>query len=62
VGGGIETGVWQNWTARIEYLHLDVAHPADQRVLIFPLTNVTVNVLAGRLKENIIRTALSYHF
>jgi outer membrane immunogenic protein len=59
VGGGIETGVWQNWTARVEYLHLDVGRSADRMDLP---NGVSVVVLAGRIQENIIRTALSYHF
>jgi len=61
-GGGIETMFYNNWSAKIEYLYLDMGSISNSVVLPtaagFPLgANVT-----SRVTDSIIRGGISYHF
>ena len=62
VGGGIETMFAANWSAKIEYLYMDLGSISNSVVLPtasgFPLgANVT-----SRVTDSIIRGGISYHF
>ena len=57
-GGGAEFRIWGNWTGKVEYLHLDVGGVS--------VTNgpdaVRVTTNTGRIKDDIARAGLNYHF
>lgn len=61
VGGGVETYIWQHWSAKAEYLYVDFGNASAfgvDNVLIPPyFFTHTVN-----LKLNIARLGLNYHF
>jgi outer membrane immunogenic protein len=62
VGAGIEAMFSANWSAKIEYLYLDMGSISNSVVLPtaggFPLgANVT-----SRITDNIIRAGINYHF
>jgi outer membrane immunogenic protein len=62
VGAGIETLFYSNWSAKIEYLYMDLGSIGNSVVLPvaagFPLgANVT-----SRVTDSIIRGGISYHF
>jgi outer membrane immunogenic protein len=62
VGAGIEAMFSPNWSAKIEYLYLDMGSISNSVVLPtaagFPLgANVT-----SRITDNIIRAGINYHF
>ena len=62
VGGGIESMFANNWSAKIEYLYMDLGSVSNSVVLPtaggFPLgANVT-----SRVTDSIIRGGISYHF
>ena len=53
VGAGLEWMFAQRWSAKVEYLYVDLGHATNP----LPLTN---NELA--LTENIVRVGINYHF
>ena len=62
VGGGIETMFAGNWSAKLEYLYMDLGSISNSVVLPtaggFPLgANVTT-----RVTDNIFRAGINYHF
>jgi outer membrane immunogenic protein len=62
LGGGIESMFYNNWSAKIEYLYMDLGSVSNSVVLPtaggFPLgANVT-----SRVTDSIIRGGISYHF
>lgn len=52
-GAGVETAVWDNWTAKIEYLYADT--PSD-----YPTRTGTT--LTGRIESNLVRAGINYRF
>jgi outer membrane immunogenic protein len=58
-GGGIEYGFARNWTARIEYLHLDLS---DQTFSFTASSNVFRSIDEGRLTIDTVRVGVSYLF
>jgi outer membrane immunogenic protein len=58
-GGGIEYGFAKNWTARVEYLHLDLS---DQSFSFVAPNGVFRGVDEGRLTVDSVRVGLSYLF
>ena len=54
VGGGIETAVWDRWTAKIEYLHFG----KPDNVPLPP----GVTLVPGNAHGDLIRGGLNYHF
>lgn len=59
LGGGVETALWTNWTARFEYLFIDLGHFNDSGMTPDGFVNATIS---SHLTDNIVRVALSYHF
>jgi outer membrane immunogenic protein len=55
VGGGVEVGITRNWTAKIEYLYVDLG--SQQMFNIVPGVPETVSFTA-----NIIRGGVNYRF
>jgi outer membrane immunogenic protein len=61
VGGGIEMRLWANWTAKVEYLHIDVSGIST----VIPLTTVlpaTLTTTTNRIRDDIVRIGLNWKF
>jgi outer membrane immunogenic protein len=60
VGGGVETRLWNsNWTAKLEYLYMDLG---SQSVSAFnPVTGFAMNANT-KTRDNIVRVGLNYKF
>jgi outer membrane immunogenic protein len=58
-GGGIEYGFAPNWTARVEYLHLDLG---DQSFSFISPNGVVRTVDEGRLGIDSVRVGVNYKF
>jgi len=56
LGGGIEWTFWDRWSAKAEYLYMDLG-----RGQTIPLTP-TLNLRNGRMIEQVGRGAVNYHF
>lgn len=52
-GGGLEVGIWGNWTAKAEYLFIDTG---QFTTLLGPVT------VKPTLQDNVFRIGLNYHF
>jgi outer membrane immunogenic protein len=62
VGGGVETAFAPNWTAKLEYLYVDLGTVSARGIM--PL-NGNVGFIAGadtRIIENIVRVGVNYKF
>jgi outer membrane immunogenic protein len=55
VGGGVEVGITQNWTAKVEYLYVDLG--SQQMFNVVPGVPETVSFTA-----NILRAGVNYRF
>lgn len=64
IGGGLESWIYGNWTAKIEYLYMDLgsmsAAPGVTPLGGGPVVALIPTRIA--LHDNIIRTGLNYHF
>ena len=56
VGGGLEWAFDNHWSARAEYLYIDFGDGA------VAAASPTLNVVSGRLTDNIVRAAVNYRF
>jgi outer membrane immunogenic protein len=54
VGGGIETALWDRWTAKLEYLYVG----SPNRVPV----PTGVSSISGHTNTDIVRVGLNYHF
>jgi outer membrane immunogenic protein len=54
VGGGVETALWDRWTAKLEYLY--IGNPSNAPTP--PLTTIS----SGNTNTNIVRVGLNYRF
>jgi outer membrane immunogenic protein len=61
IGAGIEASLWENWTAKIEYLYIDLGTIAATGVnqLSFP---PIAAVFSAHVTDNIVRVGLNYSF
>ncbi len=63
VGGGVEAKLWSQWSAKVEYLHVDfgtvtTGSVAGAGILVIPLQFThTID-----LKADLVRLGLNYHF
>jgi outer membrane immunogenic protein len=59
-GVGIEMRLWANWTAKVEYLHLDVSGLTHS----FPLTlpGASLNTTTNHIRDDIVRAGLNWKF
>jgi outer membrane immunogenic protein len=56
-GAGIEAALWQNWTAKVEYLYVDLGNQSC------PVTSCAGTVASSiPLTENVIRGGINYRF
>jgi outer membrane immunogenic protein len=58
-GVGIETAFWTNWTAKIEYLHVEFGSQVYFNPQPTPATNIRSDV---PLTNEIVRAGLNFHF
>lgn len=56
VGGGLEYAFMNNWSAKLEYLYIDFGDGPT-----VPVT-AAVNIVAGKMTDNIVRVGLNYKF
>ena len=56
LGGGVEVGLAPGWSAKIEYLYLDLGSRTTTYLLNPPISN------ASRLSANVITTGVNYRF
>ena len=59
VGGGVEAALWSNWTAKHEYLYIDLGTVNDVLIGIAPITPI---VTSSRVTDQIVRVGLNYRF
>jgi outer membrane immunogenic protein len=69
IGGGVEGKLWGNWSAKAEYLYIDLGSVTDSFNTVFLTSAVgqTGQVAAHRtvttdIRENIFRVGLNYRF
>ena len=56
LGGGVEVALAPGWSAKIEYLYLDLGSRTTTYLLTPPISN------ASRLSANVITTGVNYRF
>ena len=63
IGGGIETAVFGNWSAKLEYLHMDFGHLSDDLAVSSPLLlpNLATR-LSGNIRDDVVRAGVNYRF
>src|SRR5207253_1968028 len=64
VGAGIEMRLWAGWTAKVEYLHLDVGgltHTFSPGPL-FVTPGGSLTTTTGRIRDDIVRLGLNWQF
>jgi outer membrane immunogenic protein len=59
VGGGVEAWLSRNWTAKVEYLYVDLGSFSNTFTGVGAFTPVT---LSTHVTDNIVRAGLNYHF
>jgi outer membrane immunogenic protein len=59
VGGGVEAWLSRNWTAKVEYLYVDLGSFSNTFTGVTGFTPVT---LSTHVTDNIVRAGLNYHF
>ncbi len=62
LGAGIETMFSQNWSAKIEYLYLDMGTVSNSVVLPTAANFALGTNVSSRITDNIIRGGINYHF
>jgi len=60
VGGGIEWAFWDHWTAKFEYLYLDLGNNNNNDD--FGLLKTPAGVTTGHFTDNIARVGVNYKF
>ncbi|HEY6025062.1 MAG TPA: outer membrane protein [Pseudolabrys sp.] len=55
LGGGVEWAFYNNWSAKLEYLHIDFGDGPT-------IPGTGANFVSGRLTDNIVRAGLNYRF
>ena len=58
VGGGIEAAIWGNWSAKAEYLFMDLGNISN--TLVVPSQAGTF-ITTSTVKDNIFRAGVNYH-
>jgi outer membrane immunogenic protein len=58
IGGGIEAAVWGNWTAKAEYLYMDLGTISNTLAVTSQNTTFTTS---STVKDHIFRAGVNYH-
>jgi outer membrane immunogenic protein len=61
VGAGIEGMITQNWTAKLEYLYMDLGRFNNSTFTLAPGSLIGVNV-SSKFTDNILRAGINYKF
>ena len=61
VGAGIEGMITQNWTAKLEYLYMDLGRFNNASFTLAPGSLIGVNV-SSKFTDNILRVGVNYRF
>jgi outer membrane immunogenic protein len=62
VGGGVEGKFWNNWSAKLEYLYMDLGtFDSSVAFAVPPGPALSANV-SSRVTDHIIRAGINYHF
>jgi outer membrane immunogenic protein len=59
VGGGVEAALVDNWTAKVEYLYIDLGHMAGTFTGVAPFTPIATST---HVTDNIVRVGMNYRF
>jgi outer membrane immunogenic protein len=61
-GGGVETRFWQNWSAKLEYLYVDLGTVTTAGVI--PINAVADQIVSvdTKVREHIFRAGINYKF
>ncbi|MGZ3328937.1 MAG: outer membrane protein, partial [Xanthobacteraceae bacterium] len=59
-GGGIETALGDNWSGRVEYLHMDFRGVSDSFLSPSPFTPSLTTTVSSALQSDMIRVGLNY--
>jgi outer membrane immunogenic protein len=63
LGGGLESRLFGNWTAKLEYLYVDLGTIGGTASAIVPLNPPIAAISASaRIRDNIVRGGLNYKF
>jgi outer membrane immunogenic protein len=60
VGGGIEAGLWSNWTMKAEYLYVNFGTSSIKLVAPMPFGRLQTFTHSADLQANIVRVGLNY--
>ncbi len=62
-GGGIETKLSAAWTAKVEYLHIDLGHVSDtvNEVYVAPVAGA-YQLITTSIRDDIVRLGVNYQF
>jgi outer membrane immunogenic protein len=67
-GGGVETQLWGNWSAKLEYLYVDLGGKSDTLDIVSPLFGVPTLprsfaiTTASHVRDHVVRLGLNYRF
>jgi outer membrane immunogenic protein len=61
-GGGFEWLFYNNWSAKVEYLYLDLGSVSNTATLFTPTGFPLSANLSTRITDNVIRAGINYHF
>jgi outer membrane immunogenic protein len=67
-GAGVETQIWGNWSAKLEYLYVDLGGTSDTLNIVSPLFGIPALprsfaiTTASHLHDHIVRAGLNYRF
>jgi outer membrane immunogenic protein len=60
-GVGVEGKITQNWSAKLEYLYMDLGTFSSGPFTLAPLSTVSANV-SSRFTDHILRAGINYQF
>ncbi|MBR0953402.1 outer membrane protein [Bradyrhizobium canariense] len=60
-GVGVEGKITQNWSAKLEYLYMDLGNFSSGPFTLAPLSTVSANV-SSRFTDHILRAGINYQF
>jgi outer membrane immunogenic protein len=59
IGGGVETHLWGNWSAKLEYLYMDLGQYIDGGV---DPNTLQIYTMTTNVRDHIVRAGLNYKF
>jgi outer membrane immunogenic protein len=62
LGGGVETHLWAGWTAKVEFLHLDLSGNTNALFIPAPFGPAALLTTTNRFRDDIIRAGINYKF